>query len=91
MTERAWSLLLAFGTSVILVAVTWGELQNKTNTLREHHLAQQRTIEELEGRIRALETSRRLEEQIGSLTTEVAALKATVDGMRSDIRTTRKR
>jgi hypothetical protein len=86
MTERAWSLLLAFGTSVVLVAVTWGELQNKTTTLTEHHLAQERKIEDLESRLRALETSRRLEEQIGSLTSEVAALKATVDGMRTEIR-----
>jgi hypothetical protein len=87
---KDWATIIALVTLFASVVASWVVLREAVDNLQKGVVTQRETDRAQDDRLRAIENSRTLEMQIGGLKSDVAALKATVDGMRDDMRAKRR-
>lgn len=87
---KDWSTLITVGVLAVGVITSWVVLREAVTNLQQAQVHQLDKDREQDARLRAIETSRTLESQISDLKNEVSALKATVNGLRDDVRDRRR-
>lgn len=87
---KDWSTLITIGVLAVGVITSWVVLREAVTNLQQAQVHQLDKDREQDARLRAIETSRTLESQISDLKNEVSALKATVNGLRDDVRDKRR-
>ena len=82
--------LIAVASSAAIIVARFAALEESRHNLETALAKQQDDFTKIETRVRAMETSRALEVQLNTLTSDIAVIKAQVQELRDDARVKRR-